>query len=331
MKSCLFGVLVGQLLWVVGSCLGARAPEVTDPAVAAQDPDFHIQGEYLGEGVLPDGSQAQLGAQVIALGHGKFHVVFYKGGLPGKGWKRGDAKMEAEAERTDQGTTITGKNLKGTINEGTMIVTDEGGQARVELRKIQRTSPTLGAKPPAGARVIFDGSSVEGLEGGRLSKEGNLIAGTTTKETFGARGYQLHLEFRLSWMPEARGQARSNSGVYVHDCYEIQVLDSFGLEGRDNECGGIYRIKAPDVNMCLPPMAWQTYDIDFTAPQYDDQGNKVANARITVRHNGQVIHNDLELPRGTPGRQEEGPGPRPLYLQGHGCHVHYRNIWLVEK
>ena len=98
----------------------------------------------------------------------------------------------------------------------------------------------------------------------------------TTKDGF--TDYTLHVELRLSYMPTARGQDRSNSGVYLHDCYEIQVLDSFGLEGEDNECGGFYAIHRPEVNMCYPPLTWQTYDVEFTAPKYED-GKKTANAR----------------------------------------------------
>ena len=108
-----------------------------------------------------------------------------------------------------------------------------------------------------------------------MSKDKNLMSEATSKQKF--TDYTLHVEFRLSYMPEARGQARSNSGIYLHDCYEIQVLDSFGLEGEDNECGGIYQFRKPDVNMCYPPLTWQTYDVDFTAPRYKD-GKKTANA-----------------------------------------------------
>jgi hypothetical protein len=83
--------------------------------------------------------------------------------------------------------------------------------------------------------------------------------------------------------------------------------------------------------MCFPPLSWQTYDIDFTAARYDDDGKKVKNARVTIKHNGVVIHDDLELPHGTPGKNPEGPGPDGIYLQGHGNPVVFRNIWVVEK
>ena len=85
----------------------------------------------------------------------------------------------------------------------------------------------------------------------------------------------------------------------------------------------------PYVNMCFPPMTWQTYDVEFTAPKYED-GKKVKNARATIKHNGVVIHDDIELKQ-TPGRQGEGPGPRPLHLQGHGNKVQYRNIWVKQR
>jgi hypothetical protein len=109
------------------------------------------------------------------------------------------------------------------------------------------------------------------------------------------------------------------------------VLDSFGLDGKDNECGGIYSIAEPKVNMCLPPLVWQTYDIDFTAARYDGDGKKIKNARVTILHNGVRIHEDLEITHGTPGHSGEGPGDEHLYLQDHGNPVVFRNIWVVKK
>ena len=157
-----------------------------------------------------------------------------------------------------------------------------------------------------------------------------LIAGATSKRKF--QNCQLHIEFLLPFMPEARGQARGNSGCYLQGRYEVQMLDSFGLEGKNNECGGIYTIAEPSVNMCFPPLAWQTYDIDYTPARFDAAGKKTANARITVKHNGVTIHDNVELAHITPGgAPKEEPGKGPFQLQAHGNPVTYRNIWVVAK
>jgi hypothetical protein len=129
------------------------------------------------------------------------------------------------------------------------------------------------------------------------------------------------------------GASSANSGVYHQDRYEVQVLDSFGLKGENNECGGIYTISAPKVNMCFPPLQWQTYDVDFTAAKFDAQGQRTAPARITVRHNGVLIQDNVELPRTTAssGFKTITDTPGPFQLQEHGNPVYYRNIWVVEK
>jgi hypothetical protein len=325
----LFGLWLVLLLLVVACGAAPAKPkekpkEIVDPTEAQADPDFAFQGEYVGQ----VGGE-KIGAQVIALGKGQFALVGYHGGLPGAGWSRGDRHIEAVGMREGNKVILSGEEIDaGAIVDGAITATGKSGQKH-ELRRIERKSPTLGATPPAGAVVLFDGTSAAKFDHPEhLTKEKTLESGVTTTDKF--TDYSLHLEFRLSWMPDARGQARSNSGVYIHDCYEIQVLDSFGLKGADNECGGFYKLREPDVNMCFPPMTWQTYDVDFTAPKYDGD-KKTANGRITVRHNGVVIHPDVELPHFTPGRQKEGPAPRPLHLQGHGNRVQYRNVWLVEK
>jgi hypothetical protein len=316
----------------------AQNAEITDPAEAAKDPDFVVQGEYVTEGNVATKNakdQFKVGAQVIALGDGKFTVVLYKGGLPGDGWKRGDMRKTLDGKRDGKVVTLTapadaqGGDKPGPgseIVDGVMtIVAPEGTWT---LKHIERKSPTLGAKAPEGAVVLFDGATADKFEHGTLLPDKTLLSEATSKQGFG--DYELHLEFRLSYMPHARGQGRSNSGVYLHDCYETQVLDSFGLEGENNECGGFYQLRKPDVNMCFPPLAWQTYDFKFKAPKYKD-GKKVANAKVEVRHNGVVIHPEFELTGNTPGRQGEGPAPRPFYMQGHGNKVEYRNIWVKEN
>jgi hypothetical protein len=143
---------------------------------------------------------------------------------------------------------------------------------------------------------------------------------------------KLHLEFRTPFMPEARGQGRGNSGVYLQGRYEVQILDSYGLQGLDNECGGIYRVAAPRVNMCAPPMQWQTYDITFRAPRFDQAGNKKSDACLTVLHNGVQIHNEVKAPTPTTAAPDSNiTKPGGIYLQDHGNLVQFRNIWLVEQ
>jgi hypothetical protein len=114
--------------------------------------------------------------------------------------------------------------------------------------------------------------------------------------------------------------------------YEVQVLDSYGLEGLDNECGGIYQVAAPLVNMCAPPMQWQTYDITFRAPRFDQAGNKKSDPCLTVIHNGVKIHDQVNVPGSTTAALGgDAVKPGGIYLQDHGNLVQFRNIWLVEQ
>ncbi len=290
-------------------------------------PDYAIQGEYLGQVESEDGA-GRWGAQVIALGDGTFQLVGYEGGLPGDGWQRGDRREMADGKSSGEMTRFEADQWEAEIKDQVLTVYDPGGMPVGKLKKVDRKSPSLGTRPPADALVLFDGSSAENFQPGRMTSDKLLQSDCSSKQTFG--DHSMHLEFRTPFKPLARGQARGNSGVYVQGRYEVQVLDSFGLEGESNECGGIYSISKPSVNMCFPPLTWQTYDIDFAAARYEN-GKKVKNARITIKHNGVTIMDDLELPHDTPGRLKEGPEPAPLFLQGHGNPVVYRNIWAVEK
>jgi hypothetical protein len=293
------------------------------------DPDFKIQGEYTGTIQSPNGP-SKIGVQVIALGDGKFHAVGHRGGLPGDGWD-GSPKHEVDGEAKDGAARFTGEDRIAEANGAVMKMTSRADNMPVgELTKTERKSPSQGAKPPTGAVVLFDGTSTgaDQFSPGRI-EDGLLVAGATSKRKFGS--CQLHVEFLLPFMPAARGQGRSNSGVYLQGRYEVQMLDSFGLRGENNECGGIYSIKRPDLNMCFPPLSWQTYDIYYTAAKFDGD-KKVKNAVMTVEHNGIVVHHDVELPHATTAAPiGEGPDPGPIYLQDHGNPVRYRNIWLVEK
>lgn len=308
------------------ACAAESLPTYTDPKTAGAD--FETQGEYAGE-ITSEGQQKKVGVQVIALGEGKFRAVAYPGGLPGDGWKKGDSKHTSEGKAEAGVTTFVGKDRQGRIKDGQLVISDLSSNQVGTLKKVERKSPTLGAKPPAGAVVLFDGTSADHFQAGKMTPEGYLEVGTKTKQEFGS--CLLHIEFRTPFMPTAQGQARGNSGVYMQDCYEFQVLDSFGLEGKNNECGGLYSMEEPKLNMCFPPLSWQTYDFDFTAPKFDAAGKKSANARVTLRHNGVVIYDDLEIPKLNPGGRSQEGATGPLMLQNHGNPVVYRNIWVVEK
>ena len=282
--------------------------------------DYADQGEFLNDWG---------GAQVIALGEDKFRLVTYKGGLPGAGWDK-ETRSQVEGKRDGDKIAFAGPNdLKAELVVGTLsISTADGGPWT--MKKTSRTCPNLGAKAPAGATVLFDtGMTADLFAGGHLDDRGLLAAGCKTKKAY--QSFSMHCEFLLPFKPLGRGQDRGNSGVYLQDRYEVQVLDSFGLKGENNECGGIYTKAKPAVNMCFPPLVWQSYDIDFTAAQFDADGKKTKNAIATVRHNGVVIHDKFEINGTTGGGQPEGPAPGPIQLQGHGNPVFYRNVWVVEK
>jgi len=189
--------------------------------------------------------------------------------------------------------------------------------------------------PPADAIVLFDGKDLSKWKNGDKweLKDGYAVVQKSDIVTTDSYGdYQLHVEFATPEKVRGSGQGRGNSGVYLQGRYEVQMLDSFGLDGKDNECGGVYSVGAPKINMCYPPLSWQTYDIDYTAAKYNASGKLTANPRMTVRHNGVVIHDNLELPgerNTTAAPVKAGPEPGPVYLQDHGNPVRYRNIWVV--
>lgn len=291
---------VAILLQSVGFLALVDAAGTADLSLAKEDPDFAIQGEYVG---------AERAMQVVAAGDGEFDVVIYEGGLPGAGARGEPRRIESDIDSIGQ-------------------LIDSMGMLRTE-----RSSPTMNQAPPNDAVVLFDGtlgSLQQHWVDAKLSADGLLEPGTSTKQSF--RDYRLHLEFRTPYAPEARGQARGNSGVYHLSRYETQILDSFGLTGLDNETGAIYTISAPLINSCFPPLRWQTYDVDFTAPRFNETGEKTTSARMTVRLNGITVQNDVEVPHFTRAATFSDDAPQgPLMLQDHGDPVRFRNIWLVPR
>jgi hypothetical protein len=326
----------------------------TDPNDSTLPPEFKIQGEY--EGTIQGGSK--LGCQIIALGGKALQAVVYPGGLPGAGWNGKDkilmegslegdkaefkpatgkrhylAQKPEEFSATDKYPPPGQKDYSGTVS-GDMLTgkTDEGKS--FELKKVVRQSPTMGKKPPEGAIVLFDGTNTDAWNAGRLDKETKFL-NTDGHDILSKRkfnNYTAHVEFLLPYKPEGRGQGRGNSGFYQVQHYEVQILDSFGLDGKNNECGGVYTKAAPTVNMCLPPLVWQTYDAEFTNAVRDESGKKIKNARLTLKHNGVLVHDNIEINGPTGGHRSDPEGtPGPILLQGHGNPLQFRNIWVVEK
>jgi hypothetical protein len=168
-------------------------PAYTDPDKT--DADFPFQGEYVGKIKGDDGGEVTVGLQIIALGGGKFHAVGYGGGLPGEGWDM-ENKKEADGELKDGAAVFEGDEAKAVVKDGVATIMTKDGTELGKLDKVSRSSPTLGAKPPEGAVVLFDGKSADAFNGGKMTDDGLLIQGCTSKQNFGS--CKVHVEMRLT-------------------------------------------------------------------------------------------------------------------------------------
>jgi len=217
-----------------------------------------------------------------------------------------------------------------------------GSIADVKLAKADDAKDQPSTPAPDGAILLFSGKDLDGWtkrdgkstaswkiqEDGAMQVSGGDIV---SKQKF-AGPFKLHVEFRVPYMPKGSGQGRGNSGVYVHGRYEVQVLDSYGLNSQSNDCGGIYGVAKPLVNACKAPTVWQAYDIEFTPPPCAS-GKKTGTAFMTVYHNGVKIHDNVAIKTDntTAGMGGDPCTPGPIMLQDHGNPVQYRNIWLVPS
>jgi len=165
-------------------------------------------------------------------------------------------------------------------------------------------------------------------------KEGVLTASpvwdsVVTKETY--QDFRMHLEFKVNDVPDAKDPEKNgNSGVYIQQRYEIQILNSYGISEEDYKAsygGSLYRQKKPDKLVNKKAGEWQSYDIAFRAARFQD-GKKTENARITVYQNGELIHDDVSIKNKTGAGKKEGPEPGPIKLQGHHNPVEFRNVWI---
>lgn len=221
------------------------------------------------------------------------------------------------------------------------------GQAAVTLARV--TVGKTNYAPPPGAAILLDAKTGtknfrHGKNGERplqwLSLPGGIMQITTGGSAFSVFKHndaRIYLEYRHGYNRWSTDLRRGNSGLYVYNSYEIQIIDSFTRPATETSEGAIYHIAVPKIQASAPPLEWQSIEVDFTAPRFDATGKKIKNARMTVWHNTVKIHDDVELPNPTAGSVEGGRalkdpvGPQSIMLQAHGGGLQYRNIWILPK
>lgn len=291
------------------------------------DDNFPLMGEFLGQITDSNGKQ-RLALQIRPIAGDRFVAMAYRGGLPGQPQFEGD-EMQLIGLRSAENLILSGGPWAIFVDPKGCTLVSQQGKKLGRLKRIHRVSPTLGATPPEGAIVLFDGENVDNLNNAKLTPNGLLQQGAGIRPMI--QDFNLHVEFRLPYMPMADGQSRGNSGLYLQSRYECQILDSFGTEKLFNGHGALYRTKAPDVNMAFPPLSWQTYDVHFTAPRWASDGTKVRNAHITSWVNGVKVQDNVSLPNKTGAGKEEQPTLSPMHIQDHGDPVRFQNVWIVDR
>ncbi|MHC4438439.1 MAG: 3-keto-disaccharide hydrolase, partial [Planctomycetota bacterium] len=315
LKTWKIVTFISFLIIPLSLCAGSPSSDAVLEAKKVMESADLFMGDWEGEWELDSGADyGSLVAQVIAGGKGQYRTVLsYEFDTRREPIAVLDGKRDGESVKFAGKTFLSDMGLeleiRAEIKEGKFEGSFKGDESGTfEMSKVIRLSPALGAKPPEGAIILFDGKDFKKWKHAR-KKQGEddkvkweLVDGAMrvkpgtgsiiTRQEF--KDVKLHIEFRSPFMPDKRGQARGNSGVYLQGRYEVQILDSYALEGRDNECGGIYKVGPPLVNMCAPPTQWQTYDITFHAPRFDADGKIISYPTLTVLHNGINVHDKTE-------------------------------------
>jgi len=321
--------------------LAARAYEASSDYESPEE--YPYMGDWEGQWVNPRKGHEEhdpaLAAQIICIGIDRYRIR-----LMPKLYLRAEPYLDTELtlqegrlELHDFGWNADFRPAGFT---GTALL--HGDETAFTLKRVEKGSPTLGAKPPSGAVVLFDGANVDAWQhddgravtwkvtdagamqilshywndgkNGEQGLGGNIV----TKRTFGSM--RLHLEFRYPVEPDKAGQMRGNSGIFLTGLPEIQLLNSYGLHGYWNECGALYHVLPPKVNAAGPPLQWQTFDITVQLPPAE---NADGPALLTVAQNGHVIHHEVETPN--------GPREMTIGLQDHINAMEFRNIWVMEE
>jgi len=326
-------LIVTGLLVMAVAVVPCRAGK---PDKRIEEPDDGIMGEYVGRWRPAGGTAVEAMARVIGEGDGAYRVRLFTS----HDWasKFGELTGTAAGKRVELAGKVGDADGKGTIEGGELLVA-KSSAGEFEGKYTVRKSPTEGRKPPPGAVVLlpYEPGRKTNLKEWNSQKwqvmdDGSVLVqggGNVSKREYGS--IRLHVEFRCPYQPKARGQGRANSGVYLHGKYEIQVLDSFGLEGKGNEAGAIYGVSKPKVNPALPPTRWQTYDVVFHAPKLGDDGTVTKPPVFEkVLFNGVLIQENAEVTKTTTaGMKGKVREVGQLMLQDHGNPVRFRNIWYV--
>ena len=294
-----------------------------------------FMGQYKGT-FYPDGRvKMKATANVVDEGNNRYRLAIQA--------KSDDPTLEGAfieiyGDVNDQHVDLHGRaggyDWRGQIKDGRLSAKGHYGQ-HFELDWFESKSPNAGMKPPANAVILlpFKEGAKPDLSAWTNTKWKALDNGVMqcargkganrTKQQFSDIKH-LHIEFKLPLEPLRRGQGRANSGVYLLDAYEVQILDSFGLIHTSGDCGGLYNVARAKVNASLPPETWQTYDITFRAARLDENRKVKEQPQITVIHNDSEIHNERQIPKSR--HRTRGP----IQLQDHGHDIQFRNIWIVE-
>jgi hypothetical protein len=252
----------------------------------------------------------------------------------------GDGGASAGAAETSGAIVLgTGGEASGTGGEST------GGDDEADASISGNTGRDAGSGDDTAARlVLFDGTGLDewrpsggnGQAPWQVLGDGTMVVAPGSGNIATRRTFEdlfVHVEYKTPPFPaNVTGQARGNSGVYLNNRYELQILDSFGLPPAVDGCGAIYLLRAPASTACYAQEVWNTYEIEFRAARWDANGNKTANARVLSTFlNGVLVHENVDIPNSTGLGEREVPGARPLVLQDHGDRVSFRNIWVIPR
>jgi len=322
---------------------GAKKAEVAHPFYwAPPDPlrgDWQGEGGYVAQVIRADDRLLSVNDQLPdAVDAGRYEAhIFRKFDQPN------DKPVAIlKGEQSGEAIALTGDGWEGSIAAGHFKA--KKGVEAFDLQHITRTPPSIGAKPPKGALVLFDGSNMNAWakmkEKDWLTEDGPSLwhlvpvnamevvprAGSLiSHKAFGDA--KIHVEFRTLGGP-------TNSGVYIQDRYEANINEVYGrLDG--NPCAGFDNCtpaeSRPGIRCSRPPLEWQTLDIDFHAPRFDASGNRTAAPRVTMQFNGATLYDNRELGPVTLNAARLGEAPTgPIQLQEHGMPVEFRNIWVLE-